>query len=239
MKRWAKVTTGVAIGLFILLNIVENKVVFTGPLQPDVPRALASADPQGAAVPSTASQQAGEATTEHSPTAEQPWQGAIAFSPPFRLTNGRNVEVEVTAPDLANAWAMVGGELIRLNADEIQPFYLETSYYHGVDDGESWSEGSHSASAYLGGIQTADYVLRAEIGWEPGKPPPALTFTVTSGVPRFSYLIGTLVFLLGLPMLTWMRSSAFEKARWDESDASDSSDDSDSSDSSDDSDDST
>lgn len=213
IKRWALICCAIAIGMFIVCSAIEHDVVFSGPLQPDLPGVLAAAEKKDTT---------NEPMIDHTPTAEQPWQGAIAFSTPFHLQRGRNVAIEMRS-EVSNSWSIAGGELIRTDSDEVRPFYLETSYYFGVDDGESWSEGSQEATAYIGDIQTGEYVLRAELGWEPDKPRPEMKFTVTSGVPRMVHLLTTLTFLLVPLVFIWMRRNSFEKKRWEESDVEQSS----------------
>jgi len=41
-------------------------------------------------------------------------------------------------------------------------FGLQSDYYHGVDGGERWSEGSRSRTVYVGRVPAGRYVLRLE-----------------------------------------------------------------------------
>ena len=97
-------------------------------------------------------------------------------------------------------------------------FGLQSDYYHGVDGGESWSEGSRSRTNYIGRVPAGRYVLRLEPEVEPGKAPPYYDIRLRSGVPRLAHLVLVLLLLLLGPIALGISKARFESRRWAESD---------------------
>lgn len=125
-----------------------------------------------------------------------------------------NVEIEINAPDLDNRYLFFSVALINADTDVAYDTSLETSYYHGVDDGESWSEGSRSDSKSLPEIPPGRYYLRLESQSDflPGTGSDyrvKIVRDVMSPAPFFIFSI-----LLWLPLLyTFFRSYSFESRR--------------------------
>ncbi len=71
----------------------------------------------------------------------------VFFSEPFELKGRRNIRVLAQSP-VQNTWVALEGDLINDETGVVQSFPIEISYYQGVEDGESWSEGGQSDSAY-------------------------------------------------------------------------------------------
>lgn len=145
-------------------------------------------------------------------------QEPIYFSKPFQITEGRrNLEVRLRAP-VENNWLGVDGALVNEQTGLTEVFELGASYYHGVDGGESWSEGSREASLYMSAVPPGTYTLRLAPQWE-GPTPPVRAFDIDLrvGVFRTTFvLLAVLAILIG-PLIQWLRSSAFEGRRWAES----------------------
>ncbi len=135
---------------------------------------------------------------------------------PFVL-EGRTSNLEIrTETDLNNAWAYFHMALIEADAGTAREFGRQVSYYHGVDDGESWSEGRASDTVMLGAVPPGRYILRIE----PELQASSMTFQVhvRRDVPRWSLFWWTLL-LLAVPLVyqgLWWYS--FENRRWAESD---------------------
>ena len=131
------------------------------------------------------------------------------------LAEGRNMgrsDVEVKVRNLA-------GEVVE-QTGAVEEFEILNSFYHGVDDGESWSEGSSGEVAYISGLPKGTYMLRIAPSWEEGvKAPPVRSFrlTVKSGVFRWIYPFLALLAILLWPLIQVLRVSAFEGRRWQES----------------------
>jgi hypothetical protein len=157
-----------------------------------------------------------------------PAPGEQSFvTPVFTLESGsKNVEVELKT-DLDNNWAYFNLALINESTGQGYDFGREVSYYHGVDSDGSWSEGSRSDSATIPRVPGGRYYLRIE----PEMETPASGF---SQLPRgFNYSVSVkrdvpstwlfwliLPFLIIPPIITSIRSAAFEGKRWMESDYS-------------------
>jgi hypothetical protein len=86
--------------------------------------------------------------------------GHVMFSKAFNLED-RNIEIETSA-SLLNNWAHVAIDLVNDKTGKFVSFDQSLESYSGIDDGESWSEGSSSASQVLGPMGEGEYVLRIE-----------------------------------------------------------------------------
>jgi hypothetical protein len=150
---------------------------------------------------------------------------ASLVTPVFEL-DGRPSAVRVeTATDLDNQWMFVGYALVNDETGQAFDFGREVSYYHGVEGGESWSEGSQSDGATLPRTPAGRYFLRIETEGERGSKPVRYRVTVVRDVVTSIWFLGALVLLALPPVMTSWRSMAFERRRWQESDYASSSSD--------------
>jgi hypothetical protein len=125
-----------------------------------------------------------------------------------------NLQVKVDT-DLDNAWAFFSYQLVNEETGRSIDFAREVSRYHGVEDGESWGEGSSSDDVTLPTVPAGRYQLRID---PEGEIPVAYTVTVTRDVPVYTHFILAFI-LLTLPALAVALSSVgFESSRWSESD---------------------
>jgi hypothetical protein len=191
--RWAKPATLVALALWALLSLVY---VFrcSGAIVLD-----ATVHSKGAVA---------AVGTETEPA-------ALVF--PFQLASSRspaNVEVTVLAP-VDNNWAFCACALVDTRNEKAYPFGAEVSYYHGVDDGESWSEGSQETEVLLGGVPDGDFVLEVERddGFKGD-----VRILVRRDVALARYPILALIIIGVFPVILLARSRSFERRRWAESD---------------------
>ncbi|WP_426749199.1 DUF4178 domain-containing protein [Myxococcus sp. Y35] len=144
---------------------------------------------------------------------------AMNFSEPFELSKRGNMKVEISAA-LDNDWLGVQGDLVNQDTNEVVSFYEELSYYRGTSDGEYWTEGNTSSSAYLSALPAGTYVLRTTASFTPKSPRPvAHTFNVklTHDTPNASWFCFALVLLALGPLVSVYRSHSFETRRWAES----------------------
>ena len=97
-------------------------------------------------------------------------------------------------------------------------FLLEGSFYHGVDGGESWSEGGQTETVFLSAVPPGSYVLRLAPSWN-GKVPPVRVIDVQlrQGVMRWLYPGLALLAILLVPLVMVFPMAAFEGRRWQES----------------------
>jgi hypothetical protein len=140
------------------------------------------------------------------------------FSEPqqFTIQGRRNLYVTATAP-VENAWVAMEGDLINDETGLVQSFPLEISYYKGVEDGESWSEGSTTASTYVSGLPAGKYTLRLEAAWEKWQQPMSINLKVEQNVTRGVNLFVALFLLVLMPLAVGIWQIVFESRRWAES----------------------
>ena len=96
-------------------------------------------------------------------------------------------------------------------------FSIPVEYYHGVDGGESWSEGARSSETHLSSLPGGRYTLRLEAQWQDFAKPVKASVRITQGVPRLLHWALLLAFVTaGLIIMVIVRGS-FETRRWSES----------------------
>jgi hypothetical protein len=121
-----------------------------------------------------------------------------------------------TAAAVDNHWLYAGYALINEQTGTAYDFGREISYYHGVDGGESWSEGSQSDEVVLSSIPAGRYYLRIE----PQSDVPRIGYTVE--VRRDEPQLWAMFLVFGLlfmpPLVLGIRQHSFEVRRWAESD---------------------
>ena len=146
-------------------------------------------------------------------------------SAPFTVSDaGKLLQLKMHAP-LSNAWAAYDVQVHR-GDKQIFSMAKEISYYHGVSGGESWSEGSQSASAYFKVPEPGEYklVVKGEGGiGNRGTHPPntGLSVTVIEGVIVSRYFI-VLFIAAGLAFLfQYFAKWRFEAKRWADTDDDD------------------
>jgi Domain of unknown function (DUF4178) len=142
----------------------------------------------------------------------------VFFTDPIEIKDGnKNLAVTISAP-VDNAW--IGAECALVNEETglVESFEISSSWYHGVDDGESWSEGKPSETVYLSALPAGRYVLRVAPQWD-GPVPPVSSFKMElrSGVMRWNYPGCAFLLIFVGPLLMLFRVMAFEGRRWQES----------------------
>ncbi|MCP5196926.1 MAG: DUF4178 domain-containing protein [Gammaproteobacteria bacterium] len=142
----------------------------------------------------------------------------VLTTEPFAL-DGRpaNLLIRIET-SLDNNWIYLDLSLIDRTTGVRYATSRELSYYHGVDEGEAWSEGSTSDDALLATIPAGVYHLNVEGEWPTAAPTVTGTFTLFRDVPSWSNFFLALCGLLILPLLFRWRARAFERTRWAESD---------------------
>jgi hypothetical protein len=145
-------------------------------------------------------------------------QEPVYFSGPIEIKDGhQNLAVTLSAP-VNNSWIGLEGALVSETTGVAELFLVESSWYHGVDGGESWSEGAQAQTVFLSAVPAGTYVLRLAPQWD-GKVPPvrAIDVQLRQGVLRWLYPGLALLAILVVPLLMVFRMAAFESRRWQES----------------------
>ena len=145
----------------------------------------------------------------------------IKFSPPFQVRRGpTTLKVEVQSP-IDNGWVQVDTALIPdAQAGEPRELSVLVEHYHGVSDGESWSEGGAEATGYFARVASGTYALRVSgsfgyegSSWDAQRAAPMPRVRVYEGARGPFCCFGTF-FLLALPwLLAQLRRVAFEQRR--------------------------
>ena len=140
----------------------------------------------------------------------------VFFSQPFDLAGRRNIRITGQSP-VDNTWVYLEGDLINDETGAVQSFPIDISYYYGVEDGESWTEGSQTDSAYSSAMPAGRYVLRLEGQWERWQQPATVQIKVEQNVLHgFNLLVALIVISIG-PILMGIYHIGFERRRWSES----------------------
>ena len=138
-------------------------------------------------------------------------------TPTFEL-EGRPSPVRVeTSANIDNQWLGVGYTLINDETGDTFDFGREVSYYHGYEDGESWSEGSRADTVTLPAIPSGRYFLRIEPEGERNGKSIQYQVTLDRGVTTPAWFLTALALLAVPPILTSWRALSFEHRRWEES----------------------
>ena len=126
-----------------------------------------------------------------------------------------NLQIRIET-NLDGNWAYVSMALIDAATDQALDFGRGLSYYHGYEDGESWSEGRAHETFYVPSVPPGRYYLRVE----PETDSPALNMRVSvkRDVPLKRIPLIALALLVLPAVFAGMRRDAFENARWMESD---------------------
>ncbi|XDD49881.1 DUF4178 domain-containing protein [Leptospira sp. WS92.C1] len=154
----------------------------------------------------------------------------------FRMEGNsrQNVQIKINVPALSNHYIYYSLALINTQTDIAYDTGLEVSYYEGVDDGESWTEGDRSADVIIGEVPPGEYYLRieSESDFQRGKGTDT-TLSIRRDVDQSMYYFLFLI-MIWLPVpYSLFRSFSFETSRNENSDfAPSSSSDSDDDDSS-------
>lgn len=140
----------------------------------------------------------------------------VVFSDQLELQGRRNIKVYALSP-VDNSWIYVAGDLVNDETGLVQTFELPIEYYHGVEDGESWSEGSTSRTTYLSALPAGKYTLRLEAQWERWQQPATVTVQIEQGAVSGFNAVAAIVVLSIIPIIILLWHWMFERRRWSES----------------------
>ncbi|MBC7929749.1 MAG: hypothetical protein H7Z38_04185, partial [Rubrivivax sp.] len=142
----------------------------------------------------------------------------VIFAGPVELKGRENIRI-TGAANVQNNWLYVAGDLIDQETGLVQQFDLPLESYSGVEEGESWSEGSSEQSTYVPALPEGRYTIRLEAQWEKWNQPapPQVSIRIEQGVPRIVNIVLVLVALSIVPLLVLFWHFRFERRRWADS----------------------
>lgn len=141
----------------------------------------------------------------------------VVFSEQFDLRSMRNIKVTARSPSLDNSWLYMEGDLINDDTGLVQNFPIEVEYYQGVEEGESWTEGSKEGDKTLSALPAGKYTMRLEAQWEKWQQPMPVTITIEQGTTRGVNFILALIAISIIPIFVLIWHGVFESRRWSES----------------------
>ena len=149
-----------------------------------------------------------------------PWKANETFtSNTFELpSQTKKITIE-NDTNLNNNWISLNLVLVNKVTGAAWPATRDLSYYHGVDGGESWSEGSRSDDVSFVDIPPGTYYVAIDPDLAPEKRDNvSTTLKVVKGSVPWSNFIFLMIFLMIFPIVSRMRYASFEASRWMESD---------------------
>lgn len=148
------------------------------------------------------------------PAQETPNQ--LFFTEPVQVSGDGNILIEGSA-NVDNEWLYVEGDFVNAATNALIEFSMPIEYYHGVDQGERWSEGKRFRRIFLSAPEKGSYVLRVAAQWEQGKSPRNLTLRVREGVFRWPHFLFAFFLLTLPPFFAFVRRAHWESERWKDS----------------------
>lgn len=139
-------------------------------------------------------------------------------TPRFTLDKWRsNLRFDLSSP-VDNNWMDMEATLVDSKSGEEYHLEQAVEYYHGYEDGDSWSEGSTTSTAYLGSVPAGTYELRMEVStdtttrWSTGARD--MSVVVKNDVPVHSNVLIFAGVLLIWPFFAWIWFYFNDKKRW-------------------------
>ncbi len=137
------------------------------------------------------------------------------FTEPFTLQPRGNVEISITAP-VQNSYASFDVDFINEANSDVESVPLDIEFYSGVEDGESWSEGSTEKSTSFSAIEGGKYRLRIDGQWQNWQQPLDIDVKVRQNTTSCNFCLAFILLLLG-PLWGIIRKFMFESSRWSQS----------------------
>jgi hypothetical protein len=144
---------------------------------------------------------------------------AETMSRPFTVGphDGTIMAMAMQAP-LNNSWLAFEVGLVDDQDRVVEEMEGDIAYYHGVEDGESWSEGSRSNTRYFKAPPAGTYRLILKGNCGSGETGPCrgelLTITLSQGATLSRYFLMVFIFSALFPFYETMRKYVFEARRW-------------------------
>jgi len=131
----------------------------------------------------------------------------------FTIYNGpAPLKVELYAP-ADNNWFEATVELVNEADNQSWDVSKEIEYYHGYEDGESWSEGSTAESVTIEDVPKGKYHLNI-YPYAGTTTFNSMNIKVTANVMLWQNFIITILLLCIIPLLFWFLTRRYEVNRW-------------------------
>jgi len=156
-------------------------------------------------------------------------QPNVTVSPPFVVPHTTSLGFELFVPQ-NNLYVASECALVNEETGDSREFAFDVGYYSGVSGGESWSEGSHTETAYLDRIPPGTYSLHVRTEWEAftgdgafptmgafGPEPPTPSITVLENARSACCFILAFLLIVLPAGFGFVRARSFEKQRWENS----------------------
>jgi hypothetical protein len=137
------------------------------------------------------------------------------FTEPFELKPRGNVDIEITAP-VSNSWASFDVDFVNEANNDIESVPLDVEFYSGVEDGESWSEGSTTKSTSFSAIEGGKYRLRIDSARQDWQNPMTISVNIKQNKGSCNFCLAFILLAFG-PIWGLLRKWMFENNRWSES----------------------
>ena len=147
----------------------------------------------------------------------QPGTGRVIVSPSFTLDHQTALEIDLRTT-LNNQWLELPVSLVNEQTGQGFEFTKNIEFYNGVEDGESWREGSREADAVLSRVPPGRYHLNFYPFTEAGAFGPGILVRVTADPPLWSNFFLIFFLLLIYPTWQYIRRASHETNRWSQSD---------------------
>ena len=140
-----------------------------------------------------------------------------ALSTPFELGAAKVLALKIQAP-LRDSWLALDAALVDSKEQVVEEMDADISYYSGVEDGESWSEGSSEATTFFKAPPPGSYKLILKASGGSGVSGPCTREPITVSLYQGPVLTRYFLVAFGLtfmfPFFGFLRRRLFESRRW-------------------------
>ena len=157
-----------------------------------------------------------EKTFKMAPAAQGAEPAPIFADEEIQIDSRRNLLITAKT-SLQNSWMHISGQLFRDEDGLLQTFELPVEYYSGTDDGESWSEGSKTATMYLSALPPGKYKLGVAADSEKPQAPESFTLRIDQGAFHWMNFVLAFLFISAIPFCLMLYHWMFENQRWKDS----------------------
>jgi hypothetical protein len=158
-------------------------------------------------------------------TADMPYDSTQSFystkqpivSESFTMKHDGKIEVELQST-VDNSWLESNITMVNEKTLQELPIVLGNEFYHGVEGGYSWTEGSATASKDYSAVPEGKYHLLIETA-SPNLSGTYSIAIVAGGAYWVNFFV-TIILIAIIPIYVYSRDKEFERRRWADSDFS-------------------